>query len=200
MKKYDSILKRVAKAEEKLGVSYAKTDGKLYKTLRIFNTVFIGYLLAINLITFLSFFMQKHYSGVEYVSAKSLILLYILTALELLGLILNFCKFPIISNAISILPLPVFTKYFADLCESPSGILGYISEFYVRHFISYVLILIFSGIMLFIAIRQRVKTNRLYKKISNNLYENYKNGDGEMLDVSDGDWENFLDSYNPYQK
>lgn len=35
MKKFDGVLKRVRMLEEKNGISYAKPEGKLYKTLKV---------------------------------------------------------------------------------------------------------------------------------------------------------------------
>lgn len=198
MKKYDNILKRVNQIENKLGISYAKTDGKLYKSSRIFNAISVIYLLLVNLITFLSFSIQKQHVGKVFLSTKELTLLYILTGLEFLALVLSFTKFSIVSNTMSIAPLPVFTYYFANLCSHPDGLFGYLFDFYIKYLSSYVLILIFSGIMLFIAIRERIKVNGLYKKIALNLYKNYKNDlDFETLSVSDEDWEEFIANYNP---
>ena len=38
MKMYDNVLRRVRMVEEKNGIRYAKTDGKLYLALRIIYT------------------------------------------------------------------------------------------------------------------------------------------------------------------
>ena len=41
MKLQQNILNRVRQVEEKRGIVYAKTDGKLYKTLKVFYIIFL---------------------------------------------------------------------------------------------------------------------------------------------------------------
>ena len=49
-----NVLKRVRQVEEKNGIIYAKTDGRLYKTLKVLYTVVFAYTLAVNLLFVLS--------------------------------------------------------------------------------------------------------------------------------------------------
>ena len=50
MKMQESVLKRVRMIEEKHGITYAKTDGKLYKALRVSYTLLFIYTMGINLL------------------------------------------------------------------------------------------------------------------------------------------------------
>ena len=50
MKMQESVLRRVRAVEEKNGIKYAKTDGKLYKTLRVFYIIIFAYTMVINLL------------------------------------------------------------------------------------------------------------------------------------------------------
>ena len=49
MKTYDNILKKVAIYEEKRGITYAKTDGNLYKWLKAFYIIGFSATLLMNL-------------------------------------------------------------------------------------------------------------------------------------------------------
>ena len=50
MKMQESVLQRVRAVEEKNGIKYAKTEGKLYKTLRVIYIILFAYTMAINLL------------------------------------------------------------------------------------------------------------------------------------------------------
>ncbi len=198
MKKYDSILKRVEQIEYKLGINYAKTKGKLYSSMRVINLLGVIYLFGINFLFCVSALMNSA-NGNQIVSNQTVILISIATLLEITGVIFSFTDLKIVGGILGILPLPYLTFVFAKLCEGyTSGWFGYTLNFYVRHLSSYVFILIASGFMLFIALRQKIKTNREYKRIINNIYVNYKNQfipkDSE---VSDEDWEQFIEDYDP---
>ena len=88
---------------------------------------------------------------------------------------------------------------FYKACYSfGQGLFNLKTIFYTRHLPSIVLITVALCIMLFVALMQRIRVDRSYKRILSNLYENYKNEHkGETFDVSDEEWEEFIKNYIP---
>ncbi len=198
MKKYDSILKRVEEVECKLGVSYAKTNGKLYKICRFFNLLGVIYLFCINLLFILGALLMKS-NGNPIATDQTVILIAVFTALEVLGQVFTFTKLNIIGNALNLAALSYLIFISVKLCEGyTSGFFGLTLIFYIRHLPSFIIILLFSTWMLVISLRQRIKTNRQYKRIISNLYVNYNNAHkSDNLEVSDEEWEEFISNYDP---
>ncbi len=198
MKKYESVLKRVEQMEYKLGISYQKVDGRLYKVQRIINLIAVVYLFGINLLFILSALLNAA-NGNRIVNNQTLWLIAGGTAIEILSVVFSFTKFKIVGGVCGLLPLPYFVFIFAKLCEGyTSGWFGYTLNFYTRHLSSYVIILLASAIMLFIALRQRIRVNRDYKRILNNIYENYRNeAVNTGKEPTDEEWKEFIENYSP---
>ena len=93
MKMQESVLRRVRMVEEKNGIKYAKTDGKLYKTLRVLYSLVFIYTVGINLL-FISG-MLLVYGGTDKMAGilNSLISVCVCTALIIAGYVLSFFKF-----------------------------------------------------------------------------------------------------------
>lgn len=198
MKKYEYIKEKVKKIEYKLGVNYIKTDSKPYKYMRILNALCIIYLAGVNVLTLLSAYLREKYAGDKYFEPVTFWLIAAGTCLEIAAIVLNKLNFSITANIISIIPLPYFVCVFAPMLTHPDGLFGYQTSFYIRYLISYILILIFSLAMLFIAARQQIKTRKLYKRVLNNLYEEFKrkNGSGDFI-ATEEDWDEFINNYDP---
>ncbi len=199
MKKYESILKRVEQVEFKLGVSYAKTDGKLYKTMWIFNLLAVIYLTLINTLVILSSVMNVSAGNKAVFSNQTLILIALLTIIEIVGVVFTKKSLKIIGSGLALIPIPYFLFVFIKSCYGyGQGLFNIKTIFYTRHLPSIVIITIASAIMLFIALRHRIRTNKSYKRIITNLYDNYKNEHkSEGLDISDEEWEEFIVNYSP---
>ena len=201
MEKYKNIKEKVKQIEYKLGVSYAKTDGKIYKWLWGLELLCVIYLFGLNSLTLLSAYLRQVHVNQRYFTTLTFILLIAGTLLEIGGIILNKVGFHIIGNILNIIPLPYFVCVFAPMLTHPDGFMGYRSEFYFRYFISYVLILLFSLIMIFIALRQRLKTRKLYNRVLDNIYEEYKKKNtSDDFSTSEEDWDNYIRNFDPRNK
>ena len=199
MKKYESILKRVEQVEYKLGISYAKTNGKLYKTMWVLNLLGVIYLALINSLVILSSVMNVNAGNKAVFSNQTLILIAALTVLQIVGVVFTKNSLEITGGILNLIPIPYFMFVFIESCYGyGQGLFNLKTIFYTRHLPSVVLITIASAIMLFIALRQRIRTNKSYKRIITNLYDNYKNEHkSEGLDISDNEWEEFIVNYSP---
>ena len=51
--------------------------------------------------------------------------------------------------------------------------------------------------MTVIAQRAKIKTDRMYKKVTENLFNMYKVTDDESENISEEQWNDFLQNYNP---
>lgn len=202
MKKYDNILKRVEQVEYKLGISYAKTKGKLYKTMWRIDLIGVIYLFIINALVVTSTLMNKAVGAGNNVKFNNLSIILIcgFTLLPIVGLILSNLHFEIIGSALNIAAVPYFCYIYIKTCISSTGegLFGLIKLFYIRHLPSMVIILITAFIMLFIAVREKIKVNRMYKRIIENLYKNYADKKkSENEEVSDEEWKDFVKHYSP---
>ena len=206
-----------------MGIGYIRTSDKPYTVLRRLNLICVAFLTVVNAITVASFLYidNKVRSNVDYVYVKEhdmiledfinshlkatrveTALIIVGTLVIIAGVILNKLEFNITGNILTLVPIPYFVYLFARVSEDENGFFGYSGSYFIRYFISYVFIVIFVSCMLFFAIRQQVRTRKLYKKILDNVYEEYKkkNGDGKEFDVTEEEWDVFLKNFDPRKK
>lgn len=202
MKLYNSVLNRVRIIEEKNGIRYAKTDGKLYKTLKILYSVVGAYSLAINLfiilgMTFKAFGANKFQNAENFFTA-----VLIGSILVVAGYVLSFFKFNLTAGIISIVPEIVLIVTFAANMKDSLGYHGYVPSFFWRHLIPLTLMVILMVWLTAIAKRADIKTKKQYKKVIANLYNQFKvaNKLDDLSEISEEQWEEFLNSYNPFAK
>ena len=194
MKMQESILRRVRMIEEKNGIKYAKTDGRLYKTLRVFYIIVFAYTMVINLLYIAG--MAFVHGGTDAFKdiANSFISVCICTGLMIAGFVLSFFRFKLAAGIISVVPeiflIPVFG---AELSDS-LGFMGFKISFYWRHLAPLAILIILMTATTVIAVRAKVKTEKQYKKVTDNLYKLYKESGA---DLSDEQWEEFLANYDP---
>lgn len=194
MKMQESILRRVRAVEEKNGIKYAKTDGRLYKTLRVFYIILFAYTTAVNLLYIVG--MTYVYLGTDNFKnvVNSIVTVSICTALIAVGFVLSFFRFKLAAGIISIVPEIFLIPVFGIALSDSLGFLGFKASFYWRHFAPLALLVILMIFTTVIAVRARIKTEKQYKKVTDNLYKLYRqNGN----DISDEQWEQFLNNYNP---
>ena len=194
MKMQESILRRVRAVEEKNGIKYAKTDGRLYKTLRVFYIILFAYTTAVNLLYIAG--MTYVYLGTDNFKnvVNSIVTVSICTALIAVGFVLSFFRFKLAAGIISIVPEIFLIPVFGIALSDSLGFLGFKASFYWRHFAPLALLVILMIFTTVIAVRARIKTEKQYKKVTDNLYKLYRqNGN----DISDEQWEQFLNNYNP---
>lgn len=192
MKKYSGVLKRVREIEEKRGIEYARTSGKLYKGLKVVHILSASWALLMNLFFLLSLWIN--FAGEEKMAQlEGLVLTVAVCSLGLiLGFVLTCFKINIAgavsSLASSVMLIVTYGREMSDVL----GFWGFKPSFYWRHLIPLVLAAITIIWMVIIAVRERINTNKLYKKVSEGLYEEFK----KNSENTDDEWEEFLKNYN----
>ena len=199
MKKLDGVLRRVRALEEKRGIAYAKPEGKLYKTLRVLYTLVYIYGMGINLLFIAAMSLKLDAGGVATKDVlNSIITVSVCSFLSIVGFILMYCKVYLTAGILSVVPLIFTIPLFAGAMEeSIDGILGYRYSFYWRHFLPVLVLTLLMLWMTIIAKRAQIKTDRMYKKVTENLFNMYKLSEGEAENISEEQWESFLTNYNP---
>lgn len=194
MKMQESVLRRVRMIEEKNGIKYAKTDGKLYKTLRVLYIITFAYTMAINLLYIAG--MLLVYGGTDNFKnvVNSLISVCVCTAVIIAGFVLSFFRFKFAAGVMSIAPEIFLIPVFGAVMKDDLGFMGFTASFFWRHFAPLALLVILMTATTVIAVRARIKTERQYKKVTENLYKLYQSTGG---DISDDQWEEFLKEYDP---
>ena len=194
MKMQESVLRRVRAVEEKNGIKYAKTEGKLYKTLRVIYIILFAYTMAINLFfvagTALVYGKTDNFINVQ----NTVVSVCVCTAVIIAGFVLSFFRFKLAAGIISIIPEILLISVFGSAMKDITGFMGYTVSFFWRHFIPLVLLVIIMTATTVIALRARIKTEKQYKKVMDNLYNIYKQSG---TDITDEQWEEFLKYYDP---
>ena len=174
MKMQESVLRRVRAVEEKNGIKYAKTDGRLYKTLRVFYIILFAYTTAVNLLYIAG--MTYVYLGTDNFKnvVNSIVTVSICTALIAVGFVLSFFRFKLAAGIISIVPEIFLIPVFGIALSDSLGFLGFKASFYWRHFAPLALLVILMIFTTVIAVRARIKTEKQYtsfENVSNRLNE-----------------------------
>ena len=193
-----NILQRVRQIEEKAGIKYAKTDGKLYKSLKVVYVIAFIYSMVMNVLYLLGNLLI--YSGKEsFANIKNTLITVTVATVGLIAALV-FAKFKkqIWANITAVV-LNLFSGVFliltfAHLLEDDLGFLGYKFSFYWRHSVPLLLIIILSIWICIIALREILKTQKQYKKVVENLYEKY-NVSSENEQLSEEEWDEFLKNY-----
>ena len=202
MKKHESILKRVEAYEKKCEITYAKTNGKLFSYLRILLTLSAVYMFFINIITSMSLFLRAaSLEKYTFLSKRTLMVFTVISCFLIFSLILTYLKNNWLKLVATVCLLAsniylIFPLY--TISNNGLGFFQLVPEFYWRHFIPFVLILIFTIWMIIIIIRQEYMINLRYNTIINNLYQAYKNDPNTHFSaLSEEEWNDFLENYDP---
>lgn len=195
MKKYEGILKRVREVEEKRGISYVKTDGKLYKGIKIVHIISAVWALIMNSLFLISLWIN--FGGSEkMVELQGIIItVSVCSVLIIAAMVLNKLKIYIVGAVLSVIPSVLLILTFGRELSDVLGFWGFKPVFYWRHLIPLALAIITMVWLLIIALRERVKTDKLYKKVTAGLYETFSHK-ADATEVSDEEWEEFLKTYN----
>ena len=194
MKMQESVLRRVRMVEEKHGITYAKTDGRLYKALRVSYTLLFIYTMGINPLFICGMLITRlgtdNFKGI----LNSLITVIVCTVLIIAGYVLSFTRFKLVSGILSVLPEIMLVVVFGSIMKDSLGVMGFKVSYFWRHFAPLLILVILMAVTTVIAVRARIKTEKQYKKVLDNLYALYSlNSD----DISDEQWEAFLEEYDP---
>lgn len=195
MKKYNAVFDRVNFIESKYGIKYAKTEGRLFKAIKVLFILSFAYYMITNLLVILG--ISITYSDPNFSSEGKQFFWTVLicSAVSVIGLVFVCCKLNISGSIISVLPLPFIIFSYANQMKEISGLFGLKLSFYLRHAAPIVLIAVFAFIMLIIAVREKIKYDKLYKKVLNSIYTQYNSKDGASL--SDEEWDEIINNYNP---
>ncbi len=189
MKMYDSVLQRVRILEEKNGIRYATTDGKLYKGLKIVLIIFFAYAMLMKSFYFLGAIITSQLE-------LPLITPAVCTALVIAGFILVLLKQHIIGTAVTTVSSAVLIFTFGRmLIDSYTEKL--IPKFYWAHLIPLLAIVILSVWMTVIAVRAKVKLKNMYNRVVENIYNAYKINIADDEAVEEEKWEEFLEKFDP---
>ncbi|MBQ8202890.1 MAG: hypothetical protein IJZ75_01230 [Clostridia bacterium] len=195
MKKFKSVLDRVDFIENKFGIYYAKTDGALYKTLKIIYSVAFVYSLFMYVASVLG--AALYISDGDYTESmyNFMIAIIIFTVVSLAGTILIWSKLNIVGTAVSLLPVPFLLFIFGKNLVDEVGTGPFKAVFYYRHLIPSVIMIVTLLWMFIIALRAHIKRNKRYKQILQNIYEIFKAENPDNLSLDD--WKEFIEAYNP---
>ncbi len=193
MKMHEEVLQKTYRYQEKNGIYYNKTSGKLYKRLSAFMCVPFLYLMAMNIFYLFSFGVFFHFDGPNPKAVSAFSIVSVCTLSIIIGFIMSFKKFKISGLVLQLFPLPVLLVTFGYYLKEPV-VFSFKASFYYRHFIPIVLLLIIQGIMLVIAVKQRLIIKRDYNRVYQGLYEQYSSQNPN--EVSEEGWEDFLKSIN----
>lgn len=196
MKKNPNILEYLEKYKYKYGISYAQEGGKLVKTLSIITIILWVYSFFMLALTILSFSLNFSIGKTSYAEMGNVFITTIVCSVAMLAAaVLFFCKQKIVACIVFIV-----AETFVVLTYEPISVygMGYVAGFYWKYAVPAILLVLFAAILLFILIRARVKTNKLYNMLVEGLYKQYGTRDGEKL--TDAEWQEFLTQYNPYKQ
>lgn len=197
MRYNENVLKRVRRLEEKNGVTYAKEDGRLYKTLRVCYGIVLLYAVGIQLLYLIGMLMM-HFGTDRFPGIiEPIVTVAVCTVLILAGFILLFFRWKTAAGVLSVLPEGILIYVFGSILrdETGLGLWGFRVVYFWRHLIPLVLLMLFMTAMTVISVRARRKTEKQYRKVLENLYALYHVGEADEL--SEEQWEEFLEAYDP---
>ncbi len=171
MKMYDNILQKVAQYEEKRGIVYAKTDGKLYKTLKVLYVLIFCYTMVMN--TF--FLLGTSLSETVFNALKNSIYTVIGLSVSLIASLVimrfkNKIWANIVSLVLNVLSCTGLCFTFGVLLQD---VIGFKVSFYWRHLAPLCLMVALSVALFIVAIKAILKTQKNYKKIVDNIYTSH---------------------------
>ena len=193
MKMYDGVLKRVKQIEAKNGIIYATPDKNWFKAIKIIGIIAFSWTFLMNL--FYAAGSLMIYSAKENPEAVygNILPIIACTGVLIAGLVLCCCKKYLLSAILSSAASVVILVLITPISTDSLGFLGMQSWYYWRHLGPLAIIIIATVIMAIIAVRAELKVKKLYKKVVDNLFIQY----GDVSQLSDEQWDEFLQNYDP---
>ena len=203
MKYIKNIVERVEAAEKRAAVIYAKTNGLLYKWLKIL------YVLSISITALMGFFycLSRYFkiselnrlniniesqSDIKAVK-QSIVTILICSVIWIICAVIIRWKQEIISVLLLIssgtVALVTLARASRDTGEFNVGIN---TAFWWRHFVPLLLCVFFIVWMLIIKLRQQHRLKIAYTNMVSRIYLTYR-----TEDISEDEWEEFLKNYDP---
>ena len=139
---YEGVLKRVRQLEEKNGIKYAKTDGKLFTSFKVINVLAFIWTVIMNFLYIAGCLLMYNFKDDKEVFLGYVIPIAVCTALLIVSLVL--CKFKkyLIAGVLNVVSSVVMLVLFGKLSADGLGFLGMKTMYYWRHFAPLVLIII----------------------------------------------------------
>jgi len=201
MKKYDGVIKRVREIEWKYGIAYPRPDEKPYKLANFFYVIFFLWANVMNVMHLLSIWVKSGESdavwadfgnGTTFIGVCAVALIIAMTLRRFKNIYCHIGSF-VITLAASVGLLLTYAPWFEDL----TGFLGYKLDFYIRHVVPIVLMVILLGVLVYIYVNAELKTAKTYKKVVEGLYEKYGADKDGIAALNDSEWEEFVKNYDP---
>lgn len=203
MKYIENIACLVRNAEKRAAINYAKTDGLLYKSIKILYIIsavisfimsaffVIGRMIKISEIKELA---VETANNSDITAAKnSALSVGILSILFIASIVILKFKAEIISAALTLISgtasIFILMNVSKNTLEYNSGINA---SFWFRHFIPIVLSVIFICWLTAIKIRANIKFNTAYTNMVNRIYKDYNKDN-----LTEEEWAEFLENYDP---
>lgn len=192
MKMYDAVLQKAKSYEEKNGIYYTTTNGKMFKFLTIFACVPFLYMLLMNLVYLGSVALIYLAKDNTKNATSSFFIVLILSLALIVGAVLFLKKFRITGVLIELVSLPLLLIAFGYYLKEPV-VFSFKAAFYYRHFVPILLLFILLIIMLVITVKERIRIKQSYDRVYQNIYKEYQSLNPDSL--NDEDWEEFIKNY-----
>lgn len=203
MKYIKNIENRVRAAEKRAAVFYAKTDGKLYKWLKILYVISMLFATATSLLYVAaraSRLQELNKLNIDILNSSdiekvktSIITVGLCSLVWVIAVILIRFKAEVVS---ALLTLCAGTVSCASLIAASQGTAqfneGINDNFWYRHFVPLIIAVFFIIWMVILKLRAELLFRRAYTNMVNRIYEEY-----HCEDLSEEQWENFLSNYDP---
>jgi len=201
MKYYEGVLKKVRLLEEKNGIFYARVDGKVYKGMRTVLIAVSLYSLWFNgIAAFFGAYVSMDNLALKGYKSEA-VSITVCVPILFLGILLVLLKKHIVGAVITCVPAIVMLLACRVLAkaENPGmAIDGIDPAYYWKHFVPLVAIIITVLWLAGIYIRERLKTRASYIRVTENLYNLYKVNVGKGEEITEEQWEVFLEKYDPF--
>ncbi len=203
MKYIKNIVERVEAAEKRAAVIYAKTDGKLYKWLKILYAVFLCLSSLMGFFYCLSRYFKiseldklniqiDSFADINAVK-QSIVTMLVCSVIWLICAAIIKWKQEIVSAVLFISSATVAMVTLIPASKNTAEFnVGINTAFWWRHFVPMLISLLFIVWMLIIKIRQQYKLKIAYNNMISRIYETYK-----REDINEEEWEEFLKNYDP---
>lgn len=196
MKYNENVLKRVRQIEEKNGIKYLDSKSSLYKAFKFLFVLSFAFTVFINFFNIVGhFFKISEDLDDRFLSVyKSIFINFLVgTLVMIIGAVIYRFRFKIIGCFSVVVPCVYFIFYTKNLATDQGQEVGISFYYYWQHLIPLAILILSCLLMTCISVRAKFKTDRLYKKTLQDLYEKYKSSN---QNTSEEDWEEYLKNFN----
>lgn len=191
----ENVLARAREREYKMGISYQKKDGRLYKTLKWIYALAVSFTAVITSFYVLGFILLYFEDMIANVSkTKNYGISFVLNVVLMIAMLIisKFNEKPIIASifgtvnlASSIFLVITFANYYHEWQVYLSA------KFYWLHLVPILIIILCSSIITFIVIRSYFKTRKAYNMVLDILFRQYN----ALPENEKPDWEEYVNNF-----